>query len=277
MSFYGNTKVCACVSVCSCFPVCLSGKEGSWLQRYWGRKRSSWCYHGWGWALWLTCSTHTAHSHANGDCSAQKVRAMFFYLLPISLLPPNFLPSQYLFVEFSQLKSWTSLTVIHSTFMKASDKWIKSVHSCSLHLSSYIRTHARTHSLWLFALMSKRVWLVGEGGWITWQTNCRMIFPWAVGGMDGRMTPISIPTGKRKSLSEHNRKETERKQAHVFMDIKSLPVGLWAASPTIFSLHFATLFNLLADRGIDQASLSVCRKWACSCAYISHMSQITHQ
>lgn len=64
-----------------------------------------------------------------------------------------------------------------------------------------------------------------------------MIFPWGMGGwwrvgwMDGRMTPVSIPTGERKSLSEHNRKETERKQACVFLDIKSLPVGRWAASP----------------------------------------------
>lgn len=79
-----------------------------------------------------------------------------------------------------------------------------------------------------------------------------------VGGMDGRMTPVSIPTGERKSLSEHNRKETEQKQAHVFLDIKSLPVGLWAASPTIFSLHLSAQFIQPFGRRRYWSSLFFC-------------------
>lgn len=73
--------------------------------------------------------------------------------------------------------------------------------------------------------------------------------------MDGRMTPVSIPTGERKSLSEHNRKETERKQACVFLDIKSLPVGRWAASPCYLQPPPLSLVHpkLLADRSIDRA------------------------
>lgn len=54
-----------------------------------------------------------------------------------------------------------------------------------------------------------------------------------VGGMDGWTDDtVSTHPGERKSLSEHNRKETERKQAYVFLDIKSLPVGIWTAPPT---------------------------------------------
>lgn len=45
--------------------------------------------------------------------------------------------------------------------------------------------------------------------------------------MDGRMTPVAIPTRERMSLSEHNRKEMEQKQAHAFLDIKMLPA--WAS------------------------------------------------
>lgn len=52
------------------------------------------------------------------------------------------------------------------------------------------------------------------------------------GWMDGRMTPVPIRTRERKSLSEHNRKETEQKQAHASLDIKTLPAwGLRSASP----------------------------------------------
>lgn len=100
-----------------------------------------------------------------------------------------------------------------------------------------------------------------------------------VGGMDERMTPVSIPTGERKSLSEHNRKETEQKQAHVFLDIKSLPVGLWAASTTIFSLHLSAQFIQPFGRQRYWSSLffCVCKKCACSCRYVSQLSQITRQ
>ena len=110
----------------------------------------------------------------------------------------------------------------------------------------------------------------------------RMIFPWAVcgwvgvGWMDGRMTPVSIPTGERKSLSEHNRKETEQKQAHVFLDIKSLPVKLWAASPTILSIRLSAQFNHHFGRQRNWSSLFiyVSKKNACSCGHTSHVLQL---
>lgn len=43
--------------------------------------------------------------------------------------------------------------------------------------------------------------------------------------MDGQMTPASTSTGERKSLSEHNRKETERKQ-----------VSFWSLNHFLFGL-----------------------------------------
>lgn len=154
------------------------------------------------------------------------------------------------------------------------------VRSCPPHLSSYIRRlHMQTHCdcdylHWEFDFLLFffcRDCMAAE-----WYFRERWV---GVGGMDGRMTPVSIPTGERKSLSEHNRKETEQKQAHVFLDIKSLPVGLWAASPTIFSLHLSAQFIQPFGRQRYWSSLffCVCKKCACSCRYVSQLSQITRQ
>lgn len=146
---------------------------------------------------------------------------------------------------------------------------VKCVHKGPPRLPSYIHTHAHTHSLWPFAPMSKEFDEFFAG--IAWQENDISVSRGWVGWMDGRMTPVSIPTGERKSLSEHNRKETEQKQAYVFLDIKSLPVGHWAASPTILSLHLSAQFNHPFGRQRNWSSLFICvhKKCACSCGYIS--------
>lgn len=138
--------------------------------------------------------------------------------------------------------------------MKAFDK---SVHPpCP---AKCIHLHTHTVCDHLHCPKSLMVFFAG----IAWQQNDISVNRgWVgVGGMDGRMTPVSIPTGERKSLSEHNRKETEQKQAHVFLDIKSLPVGLWLPPPpSSVSTSLPSSTALLADREIDYASLFVCVK-----------------
>lgn len=63
--------------------------------------------------------------------------------------------------------------------------------------------------------------------------------------MDGRMTAVPIPTRDRKSLSEHNRKETQQKQAQAFLDIKTLPA--WASG---LPLHRLQLNVVLVFSGL---------------------------
>ncbi len=117
---------------------------------------------------------------------------------------------------------------------------------------------------------------------IAWQQNDISVSRgwFGVGGMDGRMTPVSIPTGERKSLSEHNRKETEQKQDHVFLDIKSLPVGLWQPPPPFSaSTTQPSSPTLLTDWEIDQTFSSVCvhapvRMSLRYCTYESNNSSI---
>lgn len=102
-------------------------------------------------------------------------------------------------------------------------------------------THTQTHTPGAFTLMFKEFdeFFRWDGMAAEWYFREPRLGRWGrVGWMDGWTDDtVSTHPGERKSLSEHNRKETEQKQAHVFLDIKSLPVGLWAASPTILSFH----------------------------------------
>lgn len=79
---------------------------------------------------------------------------------------------------------------------------------------------------------------------------------WLGGRTDGQMTSVPIPTRERKSLSEHNRKEMEQKQAHAFLDIKTLPA--WALGLPIYHLQLL-LFSPLSAISLSARGKSLHR------------------
>lgn len=176
------------------------------------------------------------------------------------LQPLNFLASLYWLMSYPLLETndpFDSCTkeslFIHSYFT------FNPHFTCSL---GYIQTYAYTHFDLIFAdVMVALHWLHGSRATPSTKFGCVGLRDrW----MNGQMTPVSNPTGERKSLSEHNRKETEQKQELVFLDIKSLPVGLWAASSTVLSHKLSAQFNHPFSRKRNWSSPLTCVHLKCT-------------
>lgn len=145
------------------------------------------------------------------------------------------------------------------------------------HLSGYMHTHAGPRSVWPLVL---RVWTLFAG--TAWQQNDISVNSWwvGVGERDGWMDgwhPYPSPVGRGSPYQNTTGKGQSKN--NVFLDIKSLPVGLWTASPTIFSRLLSAQFIQPFSRQRYWSSFfsCVCKNPACSCRYVSQMSQITLQ